>query len=163
MIFTRPYRRSLNEYRVGVTPDGSLGQNGYVEMFGQHVATLGDRRADQAVEITAPIDRGHLARYTLGDRELELEVLALFAGQAGKCLGEMAMVRTPKDWKETAHGLKGSARAVGAWDVANLAASAEAMDGDNPIHRSAVLDALGVALSATTRYIAEIGRTGSPS
>ena len=132
-------------------------------MFGQHVETVTDRCADQAVETTAPIDRGHLARYTLGDRELELEVLALFAGQAGKCLGELAMARTPKEWKEAAHGLKGSARAVGAWEVANLAASAESMDGYNPIHRSAVLDALGVALGATTHYITEIGRAGSPS
>lgn len=163
MIFTRPYGRSLNEYRVGVAPDGSLGQNGYVEMFGQHVENVTDRRADQAVETTAPIDRGHLARYTLGDRELELEVLALFAGQAGKCLSEMAMARTPKDWKDAAHGLKGSAKAVGAWEVGNLASSAETMEFENATQRTAVLDALGIALGKATRYITDFARTAPPS
>ncbi len=132
-------------------------------MIGQHVAIVGDRHADQVVEATAPIDRAHLARYTLGDRALELEVLGLFSGQAAKNLGDMAVARTRQEWKEAAHGLKGSARAVGAWEVANLATSAETMDGDSPIIRTAVLDALGIALGETTRYIADMGRSGSPS
>ena len=132
-------------------------------MIGQHVATVVDRRNDQEVQAPAPIDRDHLARFTLGDRVLELEVLFLFAGQAGKNLGEMAIARTHKDWKDAAHGLKGSARAVGAWEVANLASSAETIEIDSAIQRAAVLDALGIALSETSRYITDLNRAGSPS
>lgn len=131
-------------------------------MMGQ-VADVSDRRKEQPIPNSAPIDRVHLARYTSGDRTLELEVLSLFAGQAGKCLKDLAIARTPQEWKDAAHGLKGSAKAVGAWEVANLASSAETIEIDSLLQRTAILEALGVALGETTRYITDLGRSGSPS
>ena len=72
-----------------------------------------------------PIDRAHLARFTLGDVALEIEVLDLFLGQAPLTLASLADARTDKAWRDAAHTLKGSARAVGAFSVARAAQHAE--------------------------------------
>jgi HPt (histidine-containing phosphotransfer) domain-containing protein len=71
------------------------------------------------------IDHDHLRRYTMGDQQLELEILDLFAGELPKTLGSLRAARTDMDWKVAAHTLKGSARAVGAWRVAAAAVAAE--------------------------------------
>lgn len=73
----------------------------------------------------APIDRAHLARYTLGDPNLEKEVLGLFLAQLPLTLEAMKFATTDKDWYMSAHALKGSARAVGAFDLGALAQEAE--------------------------------------
>jgi HPt (histidine-containing phosphotransfer) domain-containing protein len=70
-----------------------------------------------------PIDDAHLARMTLGDRALEREVLTLFAAQSA---GLMATLSSwPADAAALAHTLKGSARAIGAFAVAEAAADLE--------------------------------------
>jgi HPt (histidine-containing phosphotransfer) domain-containing protein len=71
-----------------------------------------------------PIDLDHLARMTLGERSLECEVLALFDRQAGMLLGRMRDA-TPAVIAATAHTLKGSARGIGAWRVAEAAEAVE--------------------------------------
>ncbi len=70
-----------------------------------------------------PIDLDHLARMTLGDVELEREVLALFADQSGRLVAAMAAL--PADTGALAHKLKGSARGIGAFAVAEAAAELE--------------------------------------
>jgi HPt (histidine-containing phosphotransfer) domain-containing protein len=71
-----------------------------------------------------PIDFEHLKRMTLGDAGLEQEVLAMFSAQSAKLI---AMLATgPADAPALAHKLKGSARAIGAFDVADAAARLEA-------------------------------------
>lgn len=71
------------------------------------------------------IDRGYLARFTLGNAQLEREVLQLFAGQAPGYVAALADAGGVKAWREAAHTLKGSAAAVGAVQVAHLAEAAE--------------------------------------
>jgi len=66
-----------------------------------------------------PIDLAHLQRMTLGDAHLEQEVLAMFAAQAVGLMDELASL--PGNVPELAHKLKGSARAVGAFRVAEAA------------------------------------------
>ena len=61
---------------------------------------------------------------TLGERSLECEVLALFDRQAGMLLGRMRDA-TPAVIAATAHTLKGSARGIGAWRVAEAAEAVE--------------------------------------
>jgi HPt (histidine-containing phosphotransfer) domain-containing protein len=73
----------------------------------------------------APVDHAHLRRYTMGDLQLEREVLVLFAGELPRTVAELRSARSERDWKIAAHTLKGSARAVGAWDVADSAVTAE--------------------------------------
>jgi HPt (histidine-containing phosphotransfer) domain-containing protein len=71
------------------------------------------------------IDHDHLRRYTMGDLQLETEVLDLFAGELPKTLGALRAALTDLEWKVAAHTLKGSARAVGAWRIAAAAVAAE--------------------------------------
>ncbi len=90
-----------------------------------------------------PIDIAHLKRMTLGAVGLEREVLAMFAAQAVRLSGALAV--RPADAAALAHTLKGSARAIGAFQVADAAEGLEdAMrDGGEP---SAALAALQQAV-----------------
>ena len=86
-----------------------------------------------------PIDIEHLKRMTLGDAGLEREVLAMFAGQAVRLIEALAAL--PADAAEIAHTLNGSARAIGAFQVAEAAEAFEAAlrDGGEPAEALAVL------------------------
>jgi HPt (histidine-containing phosphotransfer) domain-containing protein len=79
-----------------------------------------------------PLDLDHLARMTLGDAELEQEVLAMFAEQAVRLTAAMSAL--PAEAGALAHTLKGSARGIGAFAVADAAAALEAAirSGNNP-------------------------------
>lgn len=70
------------------------------------------------------IDVQHLGRMTLGEAALETEVLALFAAQSRDLVGRLAAF--PADAAALAHTLKGSARAIGAFRVADAALGLEA-------------------------------------
>jgi HPt (histidine-containing phosphotransfer) domain-containing protein len=72
-----------------------------------------------------PIDRTHLFRMTLGDHALECEVLQLFDQQAEMLLARMREAE-PAAIAALAHTLQGSARGVGAWNVARAAEALEA-------------------------------------
>lgn len=103
------------------------------------------------------IDRAHLARFTMGSADLEAEVLLLFIQQAPITFGKLRDAVTQKDWHAAAHTLKGSARAVGAGQVAVLAEAAERLAvGGCPVERRSVVDALEAALAAAARRIDEI-------
>ena len=86
-----------------------------------------------------PIDFEHLKRMTLGDTVLEHEVLAMFAAQSAKLIGTLA--GRPADSGALAHTLKGSARAIGAFGVADAATLLEAAldGGDDPSRELAEL------------------------
>jgi HPt (histidine-containing phosphotransfer) domain-containing protein len=73
----------------------------------------------------SPVDLKHLRRYTMGDANLEKEILDLFLGQLPKTIQALADAVNEREWKVAAHTLKGSGRAVGAWRVARLAEHAE--------------------------------------
>lgn len=72
-----------------------------------------------------PIDLVHLSKYTLGNRSLENEILALFRSQADVYLARLDGAGDEKEWQNAAHSLKGSARGLGAWALAALAEEAE--------------------------------------
>lgn len=72
-----------------------------------------------------PIDLVHLARQTLGDRSLEQEILALYLKQARTLVERIGACRSARDRADFAHTLKGSSRAVGAWQVAEAAEAVE--------------------------------------
>jgi HPt (histidine-containing phosphotransfer) domain-containing protein len=96
-----------------------------------------------------PIDFDHLKRMTLGDAGLEHEVLAMFSAQSAKLLA--TLVTLPAEAGALAHTLKGSARAIGAFAVAEASARLEAAlaDGRDPAEALAELgDAVVLAQSA---------------
>jgi HPt (histidine-containing phosphotransfer) domain-containing protein len=93
-----------------------------------------------------PIDAAHLSRMTLGDSGLEREVLAMFSAQSVRLLDTLASL--PKDSGAVAHTLKGSARAIGAFAVAEAAARLETVlaGGGDPAEALAELgDAVALA------------------
>ncbi|MFT4116993.1 Hpt domain-containing protein [Bradyrhizobium sp.] len=87
----------------------------------------------------SPLDLEHLSRMTLGDVELEQEVLSMFAEQAVRLIAAMAAL--PAEAGALAHKLKGSARGIGAFAVADAAAGLEMAirTGDNPPRAFATL------------------------
>ena len=91
-----------------------------------------------------PIDIEHLERMTLGDANLEREVLAMFSAQAVSLIAALATL--PAEAGALAHTLKGSARAIGAFRVADAAECLETVlrKGDNP---SRVLAELNEAIA----------------
>jgi HPt (histidine-containing phosphotransfer) domain-containing protein len=75
-----------------------------------------------------PVDLVHLSRYTGGDPALNAEILQLFSGQAAELILKLQTVleaRDLKGWKEITHSLKGAARGIGAFTMADAAAYAE--------------------------------------
>ena len=96
-----------------------------------------------------PIDIEHLQRMTLGDADLEREVLAMFSAQAASVIDTLAAL--PVNTGALAHTLKGSARAIGAFAVAEAASCLETaiQNGDDPTEALAELsDAVAQARSA---------------
>ena len=81
-------------------------------------------RANAAPHPPAAIDRAHLARMTYGDRDLEREVLQLFAAQTDLLLGRMSEA-SPSVVSAMAHTLAGSAQSIGAWQFAEAATAVE--------------------------------------
>lgn len=71
-----------------------------------------------------PVDLEHLARQTMGDKALGLEVLQMFARQARESMRELAAAEGAARGA-VAHRLKGSAQSVGAGGVARAAAALE--------------------------------------
>ena len=96
-----------------------------------------------------PIDFEHLKRMTLGDSGLEQEVLAMFSAQSARLVGELAT--RPADARALTHTLKGSARSIGAFAVADAATRLEAAlaAGSDPSELLADLsDAVALARTA---------------
>jgi len=106
----------------------------------------------------AAIDHAHLRRYTMGDLQLEREVLDLFASELPRTLASLQAAATPKDWKMAAHTLKGSARTVGAWRVAAAAVDAERISDviDDTSGKQAVLVSCEHAVSEAVGYISAL-------
>jgi len=98
-----------------------------------------------------PIDLVHLSKYTLGNRDLENELMGLFRAQADVYLGRLAEAASDADWVSAAHSLKGSAKALGAWRLAELAEFAER--GAAVSERPQALQQLKAAVAAVNAFI----------
>lgn len=84
-------------------------------------------RADHP-EADRPIDLAHLSRQTLGDCDLEKELLTLFDRQAEQIVARLdtEMGADDRRWRrDLSHKLAGSAKAVGASRVAQAASTYE--------------------------------------
>ncbi|MFJ5367750.1 Hpt domain-containing protein [Bosea sp. CER48] len=101
------------------------------------------------------IDTEHLSRQTGGDHELERELLTLFAQQ---CALHLRTIHGSADRQariDAAHTLKGAARAIGAWQVADAADRIEDELGQpEPSPSENALDALTLAAAEARAAIA---------
>ncbi|WP_273147807.1 Hpt domain-containing protein [Oceanicaulis alexandrii] len=77
--------------------------------------------------MSAPVlDRDHLEQYTAGDAALETELFGLLSDQIDACVSLMKTARSDEDWRTAVHTLKGAARGVGAMELGEACAKAEA-------------------------------------
>jgi len=102
-----------------------------------------------------PVDLVHLSRQTLGDRELEKEVLSLFVNQSTLYLRRLQKAKSVKERISVAHTIMGSARGLGAWQVAEEAEKFEACCAQNSTHKA---DCAGLAhaVDNANAYIREL-------
>lgn len=102
-----------------------------------------------------PLDLVHLSGYTLGDRNLERELLGLFRTQADIYAARLESAASgSRDWRDAAHGLKGSARALGAWALGDIAEEAEHLPEQSPT-RTQTLARIHAAIATVNAFIAE--------
>jgi len=99
----------------------------------------------------SPIDLVHLSRQSLGDRALELNLLALFERQACHIMEQLTGEGLSEaKRRDHVHTLKGSARAIGALAVATDAQTYEG------ICSADALNALSGSVDAARAAIAEL-------
>ena len=90
------------------------------------------------------LDRAHFDHMTGGDAALQAEILDLFKGQAASWSEALA---SNDNWRSAAHTIKGSARGIGFWQLADACAAAEqAAPGDLNAALGRVREALTCAL-----------------
>jgi chemotaxis protein histidine kinase CheA len=73
-----------------------------------------------------PVDLVHLSNQTMGDRALENEILEIFLNHAHRYVDEWKNSKNFQARKRAAHTLRGGAKGIGAWDLADMAHAAEA-------------------------------------
>ncbi len=99
------------------------------------------------------VDFAHLSRYTGGDAGVTAEVLKLFTKQAAELLARLDASLAQgnvKTWREVTHSLKGAARAIGAFQLADVAARAEEAE---PDEAACALDDLKAHAHAVALFI----------
>ncbi|KAB0680845.1 Hpt domain-containing protein [Aureimonas leprariae] len=109
-----------------------------------------DRQSGETAEAARPsrarpIDLVHLAGQTLGDRALEREILGLMAIQVEQCSARLGTANDGER-RSLAHAIKGAARNIGAFALADRAEVSENHPGDS---------------LATASLLAEMQRTGA--
>ena len=98
------------------------------------------------------LDERHFSMMTGGDRALQCEVAALFRGQAEAWRGALTEDAAGA-WREAAHRLKGSARGIGFWTLAEACEAAEqAASGEAGSRLETVRNLLAAALDDLRGY-----------
>lgn len=108
--------------------------------------------AHQTTSASRPIDLDHLTRQTLGRKDLEQEVLALFIRQVRQSMRGLVPANIDER-RRIAHLLKGSARGVGAFAIAD---SAERLE-EAP-HSDAAINGLSVAVLEVENFLLRLMR-----
>ncbi|MEO6395729.1 MAG: Hpt domain-containing protein [Devosia sp.] len=104
---------------------------------------------------SGPIDMGFLARQTLGDEGLALEVLRLFDEMTRTYYARLETSTSVPDLLQHLHTLRGAASGVGAFALAELAKTAEEeLRAGNPVNPERI-DDLGIAVNEASAFIAD--------
>ncbi|MBN8994676.1 MAG: Hpt domain-containing protein [Rhizobiales bacterium] len=118
-------------------------------------AALAERGFEHPPARRLPVDLNHLHNQTFGDRKLQREVLRLFVRHSADQIERLRAAIAPEERREAAHALVGSARGVGAFSVAYIAAEIELSRGPI-VGRLKALDAAIVAAQGFIRdFLAE--------
>ena len=105
----------------------------------------------------AQIDFEHLRRYVGDDASLTAEVFGLFKNQVDLWSPQLQADLDDSSWEMMTHSLKGTARAIGAMQLAQICESAESLTGDGkrPGSRAVAIEKMEIAIS---QIMIEIGR-----
>lgn len=103
-----------------------------------------------------PIDLVHLARQTMGDRDLELEILKLFDTQLEGQVARIKSITQSADLTLPLHTIKGMALGVGARAIEDLARQAEQQVKNNGALAPELLADLEIAVAEAHDFILEM-------
>ena len=126
-----------------------------MELTVESIASISEDGAERGIPVSRrPVDLVHLARYTLGNRALEREVLELFRTQSQLYLDRLKDAESEQAWHDAAHTIVGSARGIGAWSVAKTAETAEELDSDAiRVSRDKVVESLESQIDEANGFI----------
>ena len=99
-----------------------------------------------------PIDLVHLAAQTMGDRALESEILCMFGKQMSQARVSIAKANADER-KRLAHTIKGTARSVGAFPIADVAERIE-----KATLNSGLINDLGDEIAHVLDFVAALTR-----
>lgn len=117
--------------------------------------TASARRAEPASPVN--LDLAHLRTYTMGDLDLEREILALFLAELPKSIAALKAAQNAKDWHMATHTLKGSALSIGAGRLAAASAAAERLGWVQEPDRASAILSIAAAVGDVS---AEVARQG---
>lgn len=105
---------------------------------------------------THAIDMNHLSAYTAGDEALMAEIFGLFREQVEMWIKLLTPEAPTGSFRDAAHTLKGSAKGIGAWKLADACAAAEEMSGidASPAKRAVVVEVIRTELDQVLQDIA---------
>jgi HPt (histidine-containing phosphotransfer) domain-containing protein len=89
------------------------------------VAQVAARKLVRTKTVPVVFDRSHLAQYTMDSPDLEREIVGLFVAQLPAILDRLQNLSSRDDWRIATHTLKGSALAIGACKIGELAKKLE--------------------------------------
>jgi len=115
------------------------------------MASIGQRIDHPASQ--PPIDLVRLATNTLGNRDLELQILRLFSGQSASALARLTSEPDQAMRQDIIHTLKGSALAVGADAIASCC---ERLEDDPDSGAAASLADLHEVVDQANSYISDL-------
>lgn len=111
------------------------------------------RAPEGAKTLYRPIDMVHLAKQTLGDKGLELEVLRMFDEMSRAYFGRIERSTSIEELLRHLHTLKGAAMGIGAGAIASLAAAAESeLKAGTPLNPERI-DDLDMAVQECSAFI----------
>lgn len=101
---------------------------------------------------TAQIDFDHLRQYVGDDASLTAEVFGLFKNQVDMWTPQMRPDLDDDSWEMMTHSLKGTARAIGAIELAQICEEAEALmgEGNRPGARAVAIDKMESCMGQIT-------------
>jgi HPt (histidine-containing phosphotransfer) domain-containing protein len=104
-----------------------------------------DRAVPQREDVTGttgPVDMSHLKRYTMGDPDLEREVLDLFIAESPRRVAALREAADDREWK------------MGAWQVAELAQQIERLGfGGEAGIRSVAIERIADGLARVAQFV----------
>ncbi len=107
-------------------------------------------------------DQAHFEMMTAGDRALQAELIGLFRAQAELWVRLLTPDAPMETWRDAAHTLKGSARSLGLWTLAEACEAAEALAKTGEREGYRVAARLARVREVLALALAEIAPTAAP-